>query len=331
MQSKYINNLFLLVSILVFACQNDEKSQEAAQTEMLAASGKPKLVKALDGTPLAPIILSTETKELYEKKLVSAIEAYHENPIDINNIIWYGRRKAYLGYYWLAIKIYSEGINLYPDSSQLYRHRGHRYITVREFDQAIEDFEVAALLCEKEENFIEPDGLPNKLGVPLSNNKFNIYYHLGLAYYLKGDFYKALEAYRKCMEFSNNDDLLIATSDWLYMTYIRLGLEAEALSVLEKINSEIEVVENDAYLKRLLMYKGLVEPETLLNNSASEDNTLALVTQGYGVGNWYLQKGDTTKALEIFQSLVAKNYWSAFGHIAAEAELLLLMPAETNS
>jgi hypothetical protein len=46
-----------------------------------------------------------------------------------------------------------------------------------------------------------------------------------------------------------------------------------------------------------------------------------IATQGYGVGNWYLVNGDTRKAREIFERVVAGNAWQAFGWIAAEADL----------
>jgi hypothetical protein len=52
-----------------------------------------------------------------------------------------------------------------------------------------------------------------------------------------------------------------------------------------------------------------------------DDAYLALATQGYGVGNWYLYNGDEKRAMDIFNKVVEGNYFSAFGFIAAEAEL----------
>ena len=37
-----------------------------------------------------------------------------------------------------AIDVYSRGIARHPGEPRLYRHRGHRYITVRDFDRAID-------------------------------------------------------------------------------------------------------------------------------------------------------------------------------------------------
>jgi len=39
------------------------------------------------------------------------------------------------------------------------------------------------------------------------------------------------------------------------------------------------------------------------------------------VGNWHFYNGDEAKGMEIFRQVVEQQYWSAFGYIAAEAEL----------
>jgi len=147
-----------------------------------------------------------------------------------------------------------------------------------------------------------------------------LWYHLGLAYYLQGDFARARDAYREGMKVSTvNDDMLVATSDWLYMTLRRLKRDADARQVLEPIKERMDVIENTAYHQRLLMYKGLRSPESVLNLNTADDTQIA--TQGYGVGNWYLVNGDRQKAREIFEKVIAGRAWPAFGFIAAEADL----------
>jgi hypothetical protein len=102
------------------------------------------------------------------------------------------------------------------------------------------------------------------------------------------------------------------------MTYRRLGRDEDAARVLEDIREEMDVIENFAYHKRLLMYKGLIEPEELLNPDADE---LDLATQGYGVANFYYVNGDVDKAREILDRVLEGEYWAAFGYIAAEADV----------
>jgi tetratricopeptide (TPR) repeat protein len=241
-------------------------------------------------------------------------------PVNVEKRIWLGRRLGYLGRFDEAIAVYADAMKLEPENAKLYRHRGHRYISTRRFAQAIEDFEKAAKLTQGKPDEIEPDGQPNKLNKPLSTLQFNIYYHLGLAYYLEGNFNKALAAYQECMKRSrNNDDSLVATSDWLYMTLRRLNRPKEAAEVLAPITEKMEIIENDSYWKRLLMYKGLRRPEELLNTDKADD--LSIATQGYGVGNWYLYNGDKAKARDVFEKVVAGKQKSAFGYIAAEIEL----------
>jgi tetratricopeptide (TPR) repeat protein len=246
---------------------------------------------------------------------------FEANPSE-ENFIWYGRRVAYLYRYNESIKIFSDGIEKYPESFRLFRHRGHRYISIREFDLAVADLQQAAALMQGHPLEIEPDGQPNKLNIPLGSTQFSVWYHLGLAHYLNGNFQSALMAYRECMKVSDKDDLVVATADWLYMTYRRLGMIEEAEALLELISEDMEIIENDSYHLRLLMYKGLRTPESLLEVDPDvDDPDLSVATQGYGLGNWYLYNGDPVKAKEIFTRVTNGVHWAAFGFIAAEAEL----------
>jgi tetratricopeptide (TPR) repeat protein len=270
--------------------------------------------------PLYPIALAPEEKANLDSNLARAQAEYEKDPTDPERIIWLGRRLAYLWRYRDAIEIYSKGIALHPKYAKLYRHRGHRYITVREFDKAIADLEKAAKFIEGVPDEIEPDGAPNKYNIPTSTSHSNIWYHLGLAYYLKGDFENALRCYLECMKFSRiNDDVLCASSDWLYMTYRRLGRGDEAQKVLEPIHENMKILENFSYHKRLLMYKGIMLPDSLLDTKTGSD--LDIATQGYGVGNWYFYNGQVETAKEIFEKVITGKYWAAFGYIAAEADL----------
>ena len=241
------------------------------------------------------------------------------DPASADATIWIGRRLGYLWRYREAIETFTGGISRHPDDPRLYRHRGHRYITLREFARAEADLARAAELMAARPDEIEPDGQPNAAGRPRSTLHFNVWYHLGLARYLQGNFTGALDAYRKCLEVSTNDDAVVATSDWLWMTLRRLGRADEASSVLARITPAMEILENGSYHRRLLMYKGLASPESLIDTTSSDATTVA--TQGYGVGNYLLVRGDAGRATEIFRRVVAGSGWNAFGFIAAEAEL----------
>jgi len=264
--------------------------------------------------------LSAETQRDFETKLNEALERLKKDPKSADNIIWVGRRTAYLGPYRDAIKIYSDGIKKFPSDARFYRHRGHRFITVRCFNAAIADLEKAAKLIKGRPDEIEPDGLPNARNIPTSTLHSNIWYHLGLAYYLKGDFERALRAYREAEKVSTNADMQVATAHWLYMTLRRLGREDEANKTVATIRDDLDIIENADYYKMISVYKGKLKAADLWNEISSANN-LSNATIGYGLGNWFLYNGQAAEAEKIFRRITAGSQWASFGFIAAETEL----------
>ncbi|HUO84661.1 MAG TPA: tetratricopeptide repeat protein [Thermoanaerobaculia bacterium] len=252
------------------------------------------------------------------EELTAAEAGFERNPEDPDALIWVGRRLAYLGRYNDAIETFSRGIALHPDDPRMYRHRGHRWITLRQFDRAVEDLTRATVLMEGRPDQIEPDGLPNSRGIPTSSLHSNVWYHLALAHYLRGEYEIAAPAWERARAALDNPDNLVAASHWLYMTLRRLGRDADADAVLDPIKTDLDVIENHAYHRLLLMYRGETSPERLLG---SEGTALDDVTTGYGVGNWYLYNGDPARARAIFETIVATDQWAGFGYIAAEAEV----------
>ena len=278
-----------------------------------AASARQQTFKA---PPPAP-----EARREMERKLAEARRAYERDPDDADALIWLGRRTAYLGRFEEAVAVFTEGIRKHPEDARLYRHRGHRYLTLRQFDRAVKDLERAAKLIKGRPDETEPDGLPNARNIPTSTLHSNVWYHLGLAHYLKGDFGKALRAYRECLNVSNNPDMLAATAHWLYMTLRRLKRQDEATQVLALVRDDADIIENREYQRLLLMYKGTLAAERLLSDAARNKDALGFATTAYGVGNWYYYHGDRDRAFQIFRQILASAQQTSFGYIAAEAEL----------
>lgn len=282
----------------------------------ITAFGQPCVEKAKEVRP----VMSKETELKLSRDLSIAV---HNTAIEMSadNIIWYARRKGYLGRYKDAIDALTLSMPKFPNDARMYRHRGHRYITLRCFDDAIKDFEKAAKLVKGKPDEVEPDGMPNAQNIPTSTLQSNIWYHLGLAYYLKGDFKKAVGAYKEAMLVSKNNDMLAATTHWYYMTLRRMQKPVDAGRLLEPIDGDFEVIENEDYLKLVRLYRAEVRPEMLLDLLGDKAETLGNASLGYGLGNWYLYNGDKGRAMGIFRKIVAGNQWASFGYIAAEAEL----------
>ncbi|MEO6212521.1 MAG: tetratricopeptide repeat protein [Vicinamibacterales bacterium] len=306
--------LRLMAYLMMFTLLVLGPAQETRRPEATSLLGKP--YYAPDQAP--------EVRAQHETHLAAAKAGFDKDPSSADAAIWLGRRTAYLGRFRDAISIYTTAIAKHPADGRLYRHRGHRYISVREFDLAIADLSKAAALVSGRDDQVEPDGQPNARNIPTGTLKTNIYYHLGLAYYLKGDFERAADAYRLCMEHSKNDDMRAAVSHWQYMTLRRLDRTAEAATVLAPINGKMDVFENGSYLKLLLMYKGELDAAGLLQSAAR--GGLDGATIGYGVANWHFYNGRPDAARVTLTTILESSpqQWPSFGYVAAEADLARL-------
>lgn len=303
----------LVSCALVAACASASRTASPSPARFQAIS--------LTGDTLRTLPISAATRARYERQLAEAKASYDHTPTNPDSIIWYGRRLGYLGQMREAIEVYSRGIALYPDNPWLYRHRGHRYISVRELDKAIADFERASKLVEGKPDEVEPDGQPNAQNTPIGTLHSNIDYHLALAYYLKGDFERALPVYRKEFEGARNDDRKVSIGHWYYMALRRLGRNEEAKEVLAPITPAMNVIENDGYHRLMLLYKGLLPVDSVLAADASGEMSVTDATAAYGIGNWHLYNGRPAEARKVFDRIIAGGQWGAFGFIAAEAEL----------
>ena len=270
-------------------------------------------------TEIPKIYVSDKAKAIYESKLAEAKANFQDDP-SADNLIWLGRREAYLGNYETAIDIYTKGITEYPKDARFYRHRGHRYISSRCYDLAIKDFKKAVGLTRYEDNEIEPDGLPNALGIPTSTLQGNIYYHLGLTYYIQKKYHKARYAYEKCLKLAENNDSYVAAANWLYVIYRHLGQDRRATKLLNTIEDDMDLIENHSYQTILKLYQNKIDPASL-ENDIINGQSLANTTLAFGLGNYYSINGDEEKAQSLFKTVVKGNQWSAFGYIASESRL----------
>lgn len=268
--------------------------------------------------------VSEAARERLQANLADAQRGVANAPSDPDSLIWLGRRLAYLGRYREAVAVFTQGVTKFPGDARFLRHRGHRFLTLRDLQPAIADFTKAAALERGKPDAIEPDGAPNAANIPLSTTQFNIWYHLGLAHFLRGDFEAALAAYDECLKVSQNPDLLVATQYWRYMTLRRLGRDAEARASAAFATDTITLLENDGYLALLRLFKGDVDVAEVMPPTPAGEMDVANSTTAFGVSMWHLLNGREAEARDIWTRIVAGGQWAAFGSLAAEAELARL-------
>ncbi|NNJ87934.1 MAG: hypothetical protein HKP53_00905, partial [Eudoraea sp.] len=172
------------------------------------------------------------------------------------------------------------------------------------------------------------DGIPNARNIPVSTLHGNIWYHLGLAYYLKHDYDNAYRAYLKCRESGENPDNLVSSTHWLYMIQRRMGNKELSDSLLIPIKEDMDVIENTNYYDLCKFYKGLISEDSL---SRSKDLSAASDAVSYGVANWHLYEGTQDKGVEILKDITGRNSWTSFGYIAAESDLIKMRVSDSTS
>jgi tetratricopeptide (TPR) repeat protein len=246
------------------------------------------------------------------------------DPDNVTRIINAGIARAAARRFNAAIERFTRGIEKHPNEARLYRFRGHRYLSLRRFDEAVRDLEQA---------------------VALDSTNYDITYHLALAYYLTQRYadaaaviekcmafaddpkWQAVEEarvnpiwYRSCMSLKTDDDGRAAMLDWRYRALRRAGEHADARRLARGIREGWVVEENAPYYRALLFYRG-IRDETSTLDSLSAAGELPFVTGAYGVANWHLMEGDTARARALFEQIVRGSQWPAFGFIAAEVDL----------
>lgn len=230
--------------------------------------------------------------------------AVSADPRNVGLIIQLGTAMAGPRQFREAIETFTRGLEIDPSNAMLYRWRGHRYLSVREYDRAIADF---------------------TRGLSLDPDNYGIWYHLGVWRFIHGDFVAAAVAFARAQRIAPEAGELAGSVDWRWMSLARAGHLAAADSLLRARPDSLQT--NNAYRQRLRLYRGEIGPDAVITSADTGD--VAVATLSYGVGNWYLVRGDTARARSWFERAIASGGWPAFGFMAAEADVRRIRAKDT--
>jgi tetratricopeptide (TPR) repeat protein len=228
--------------------------------------------------------------------IARADQALAAEPRNVQRFIQLGVAQAGARRMREAVQTFTRALAVAPNDPMLYRWRGHRNLSVRDFDGAMADL---------------------TRGYGLDSTNYGILYHLGVLRFVRGDFNAAADAFARAQPRAPDAGELAGSTDWLWMSLQRAGRASEAAAMLARRPDSLAVT--NAYRKRLRLYRGEIGPEALFAPSDTGDVDVA--TLSFGLGNWYLVRGDTVRAREQFRRSVQSGGWPAFGFIASEVEL----------
>lgn len=286
MRFRHVSRLALIVTICTIAWPSAADARQAGTP--------PVQYRSLEGV---------EYRSLPDTDAVKAARAAHEaDPKNISRIIDLGVAQSGARQFREAIETFTRGLAIEPDNALLLRWRGHRYLSVREFDRAFADLSRGA-----------------KIDPAIYGN----WYHLGVVQFVRGDFNGAAASFARALPIAPDAGELQGSVDWLWMSLSRAGRTAEAKAMLDKKpdhqRPELKPAVN-AYTTRIKLYRGEIGPEAVLTPADTDEVQIA--TLAYGLGNWYLVRGDTTQARSWFErSVKASGGWPGFGFIVSEIEL----------
>jgi tetratricopeptide (TPR) repeat protein len=228
--------------------------------------------------------------------IARAESALAADPRNVDRIIQLGVAQSGVRQYREAIATFTRGLAIAPHDAQLYRWRGHRYLSVREFDRAMNDL---------------------THGSHLDSTNYGIWYHLGIVRFARGDFAGAADAFTRAQPIAPDSGERSGATDWLWMSLARAGRGAEARAMLDRRPDTPPA--GNAYTQRLRLYRGETGPDDVITPADTGD--IAIATLSYGVGDWYLVRGDTVRARSWFARSIHSGGWPAFGFIMSEIEL----------
>jgi tetratricopeptide (TPR) repeat protein len=222
--------------------------------------------------------------------------ALKADPKNVDRFIALGVAQSGARQFREAIRTFTDGMAIAPNNVLLYRWRGHRHLSVREFDKARADL---------------------TRGFALDSTNYGVLYHLGIVRYIRGDFAGAAAAFTRAQSRAPDAGELAGSTDWLWMSLMRAGRKADAQAMLARRPDSLAV--DNAYARRLKLYRGEIGPDAVFTPADTADVQLA--TLSYGLGNWYLVNGDKAKARANFERSIKSGGWPGFGFIVSEVEL----------
>lgn len=243
-------------------------------------------------------------KETYNLEEVEA--RLKDSPDDAD--LWYKKGMALVSEkkYDESIIAFSTGLIYSPFHKGLRLQRGRKYITLDDYRTASAELMMATRL--------DPEN-------------WETWYYLGVSLYLEGEYAECMKMQKRAMAVceENGIEEMPAPACWYWQAAMKLGNAEAADWILDQIDEDTPCSNMD-YRERLLLHKGVRDPESFLDKERLADldrPELYYMTLCFGMFNYLHYHGEEEKAVALLKEIYAMDcYHEAFVYKQTRQELM---------
>ncbi|MPM01893.1 hypothetical protein SDC9_48133 [bioreactor metagenome] len=187
---------------------------------------------------------------------------------------------------------YTDAMKIRSDDPMLHIRLAGTYLTLRRFNEAMDEYRRSLSL-----------GMSEKTAA----------YPMGVWYYLREDYKTAAEWFEKCLPCG--DEMAIAVIYWHTLSCYRAGLDA---SLLQTYHADMKVGHHTAYCLAVSVFAAGILPEDAATQIESNTDNLNYVISMYGLCGYLEHIGKQVDAQEYLQKLLARDsIWPCISYLAA--------------
>ncbi len=212
-----------------------------------------------------------------------------------SNAIALGSALAFQMRYHEALSYFEKAKEVDPSSYLAHRKCAGRYFSTLQLEKAAEEF----FWC-----------------IAHTGDKLDPLYMFGCVSYCQGEFEKAEESFKECLELAKDDtDMYVGVLYWLLASCIKMGEDYSG--IIATFDESMKIGHHTGYLETLKLFKnGSVEERHI-----ESENEIQRCIFAYGEHLYYLSEQNYQKADECLnKTLSLDTYFASFAYLAAYCE-----------
>ncbi|MDG1996204.1 MAG: hypothetical protein P8J14_06910, partial [Emcibacteraceae bacterium] len=171
---------------------NAQDALEAKSDDPLVVAGYAKSASP-SGVAYRQKDMGANSQDWFNGDLAASKVVFASSPLEESSYSWRGRREGFMGNYAKAVDIFTQGLELFPESYALYRYRGYHLVRNYQYEEGLIDLRRAEELIDSVDVSPIQDGIPGRSNFSPSTFKRNIYFYITQSSMATGDYNTVIE------------------------------------------------------------------------------------------------------------------------------------------